>query len=106
MLSPLDSDTIPAIPAGSVLDIQFAWLQDGAPAHDESVSVRVRNDDTGALLAAFTYGAGILYDSATGTYSQPFDTGTYGVAAGTRLKVMVYMGGKLQGTAYVDVQSA
>lgn len=93
---------VPAdIGAVDTLGIQFQWNACSPP--DTSVSIRIRNHQTGALVTGFTYGAGITYDAGPGLYQQQFQPSRYGVAAGTQLRVMVYFGGKLRGTALVNV---
>lgn len=91
--------------AGEVLPISFTWTENGAGILDKSVTIRVRNADTGRLYAGYVYGSGITYDPATGQYRQEVDTAKYGVQAGTRLRIMVYFGGKLKESVIVNVVS-
>jgi chitodextrinase len=91
-----------AVPAGGVLDIAFRWDACGQPVTDTSVAVRVRNGATNALITGYTYGGGIA-QAEDGSYHQAFSTATYKVTPGTSLKLMVYFGGKLKGTATVLV---
>lgn len=103
-LPPLEGTTPTAlapIPAGGSLDIGFIWRVGGAPAFDQSVSLRVRNAVTNQLIAGYTLGAGITYNA--GEYHQLFKPATYNLPAGTQLKIMAYFGGKLRGTAYAVV---
>ncbi|MFZ5643571.1 MAG: carboxypeptidase-like regulatory domain-containing protein [Bacillota bacterium] len=102
-VSPLSGSAPADIAAGTVLPISFIWSDGSGPVFDRSVSIRVRNSATNSLITAFVYGAGITYDEVTGTYTQNFDTAQYNIAPGTQLKVMVYLGGKLKGTALVNV---
>jgi hypothetical protein len=101
---PLLIDGIPAdINSGDILPIKFHW---GCPhkfVKDQSVTVRVRNARTNALIAGYTYGAGIAIDETAKEYCQQFDTNKYKIQPGSQLKVMVYFGGKLKGTALVNV---
>ncbi|MDF2628718.1 MAG: hypothetical protein K0R39_2549 [Symbiobacteriaceae bacterium] len=101
--SPL-SATVPAdVNAGDTLPITFRWMTCTGSTFDKSASIRVRDADTNALIAGYTYGYDILYNAGTGLYTQPFDTALHNIGAGRRLKVMVYFGGKLRGTAMVNV---
>lgn len=102
-LDPLDNNEPTTV--DDPFDILFTWVAPaGGPAPDTSVSIRVRKAATNQLVTGYTYGAGITYDPATGVYSQHFDWQQLGVAPGTQLKIMVYFGGKLKGTALVTVQ--
>jgi hypothetical protein len=83
------------------LAIAFGWNSCNPP--DTSVSIRIRNAATNTLITGYTYGAGITYDAGSGQYQQSFTPAQYGVAGGTQIKVMVYFGGKLKGTALVNV---
>ncbi|HEY3363527.1 MAG TPA: hypothetical protein VGK74_00470 [Symbiobacteriaceae bacterium] len=100
-MSPLSSGAPADVNAGDNLSIRFQWNSCSPP--DTSVSIRIRNAATNALITGYTYGAGITYDSGTGEYRQDFQPSAYGVAGGTQLKVMVYFGGKLKSTSLVNV---
>lgn len=100
-VAPLSSATAADVNAGDTLGIRFQWNACNPP--DTSVSLRIRGAATGALVTGYTYGAGITYDAGSGQYRQDFVPADYGVAGGTDLKVMVYFGGKLKGTALVHV---
>lgn len=118
--NPEDSDqlnvpTEGSIPAVGVSTLRFeyaAW--DGSDfgwffrqfIHDESVSIRIRDATTNRLITGFTYGYGIVIDDAAKEYRQDFDPARYNLQSGTRLKVMVYFGGKLKSTAYVTLTGA
>lgn len=97
----LSANATADINAGDTLGIRFLW--DACDSPDTSVSVRIRDANTGALITGYTYGAGITYDDNTGEYRQDFVPADYGVTDGTDLKVMVYFGRKLKGTALVSV---
>lgn len=91
------------INAGEVLDIGFKWTNNGVHVNDKTVSIRIRNAATGTLIAAFTYGSSTTIDDVAGEYHQLFDTARFRIQAGTRLKIMVYFGGQLKSTTYVNV---
>lgn len=101
--APLSATTPASVTAGDTFPIDFRWMTCSGSTFDSSVTVRVRNATTNQLIAGYTLNYDIAYDAATGIYSQPFDTALHSIAAGTRLKVMVYFGGRLRGTSYVDV---
>lgn len=103
---PVLSAAVPAeINAGDILPIKFSWTKCGNPLLDESVSIRVRDANTSKLISGFVYKSDISYDETTGEYLQNFNSALYSaIKPGTRLKVMVYFGGKLQGTALVNVK--
>ncbi len=82
--------------------IQFQWGQCGEPIEDHSVTVRIRDAATNALIAGYTWEHQVEMDAA-GVYSQLFESGEYNVDPGQTLKVMVYFGYKLRGTAYIHV---
>ncbi|MFZ5817272.1 MAG: lectin-like domain-containing protein [Bacillota bacterium] len=98
--APLSTSSTGAILAGESLAIAFRY---GDCTLDDSVTVRVRDAVTNQLIAGFTYGYQITYDPETGHYRQDFDTAKYGIGSGRTLKVMVYFGSKLKGTALVEV---
>jgi len=82
--------------------IQFQWGQCGAAIEDHSVTVRIRDAATNALVAGYTWHDQIEMDAA-GVYSQLFESGDYDVHPGQNLKVLVYFGNKLRGTGYIHV---
>lgn len=94
-------DVPSVVSAGDTVDISFGL--EGVDTCDTSVSIRVRNAATNKLICGFTYNYGITFDEDTSMYHQLFDTAQYKIQSGTKLKIMVYFGGKLKGTAYVDV---
>lgn len=98
------SSAAPAnIASGDSLPIRFQWARDGIPVRDESVSVRIRNARTGALITGYTYGGFITINDSSGEYLQNFKPAQYGVQPGTQLKIMIYFGGKLKATVLVNV---
>ncbi|HWI52848.1 MAG TPA: choice-of-anchor L domain-containing protein, partial [Symbiobacteriaceae bacterium] len=101
--SPLSFTTPANVNAGDTFPIDFRWLTCTGSTFESSVTVRVRDAATGALIAGYTYGYDIAYNPGTGLYSQPFNTALHSIGAGRQLKVMVYIGGKLRGTALVNV---
>jgi hypothetical protein len=96
-LPPMDA-AAPEVPAGQVMPVSFTWTKCGEAVEDRSVAIRIRNAATNTLIAGYTLGAGIIYDPATGAYTQNVDTAKYKLTAGTRVKVMVYFGSKLTAT--------
>lgn len=88
---------------GDDYTIRFQWGACGAPIFDDSVTVRIRDNQTNALIAGYTLGHQIEMDSA-GIYSQVFHSSEYNVNPGQTLKVMVYFGNKLRGTAYLKIK--
>ncbi|MFZ5814775.1 MAG: choice-of-anchor L domain-containing protein [Bacillota bacterium] len=83
--------------------IQFGWGECGEAVEDTSVTVRIRDAQTNTLIAGYTWNYQIQMDAA-GVYSQLFESGKYNVNPGQTLKVLVYFGNKLRGTAYIEVQ--
>ncbi|MFZ5824776.1 MAG: lectin-like domain-containing protein [Bacillota bacterium] len=98
--APLSTSSTAAITAGDTLAIRFSY---GDCLLDDSVTVRVRDADTNQLIAGYTLGYDVTYDPATGYYQQDFDTAKHAIGSGRTLKVMIYFGNKLRGTAMVDV---
>lgn len=102
-LPPLSTTDPASVSATGTLPIRFTWTRDGSPILDKSVSIRVRNNRTGTIITGYTFGYNITYDTATGGYLQEFSPARFRVPVGTQLKIMVYFGGKLAGTALVNV---
>ncbi len=98
--APLSTSTTAEMNDGDTLPVQFTY---GDCSLDDSVTVRVRDAATNQLIAGYTYGHQIGFDPATGAYHLDFDSSQYDVSAGQTLRVMVYFGFKLKGTALVDL---
>lgn len=99
MIAPNGTDSIND---GDSYQIQFTYgcVGDGP---DTSVIVRIRDKATNQLIAGYAWENQITYDAAIGIYSQVFHSGEYNVDPGQELKVMVYFGGKLKATSYLQV---
>lgn len=100
-VAPLSSSSAADVAAADALGIRFKWNACSPP--DTSVSIRIRNASSGALITGYTYGAGITYNAGSAEYRQDFVPSSYGITGSADLKVMVYFGGKLKGTALVHV---
>lgn len=99
----LDPSGTAQINDGDDYTIQFQWGECGNVLEDTSVTIRIRDAQTNALIAGYAWENQIQLDSA-GVYSQVFHSGNYpAVAPGQTLKVMVYFGYRLRGTAYIAV---
>jgi len=101
--SPLDAVVPANVNAGDTLVMQWHWLTCSGSTFDKSMSVRVSNAATNALIAGYTYGYDITYDAGTGLYSLPFDTAKHSISPGTQLKIMIYFNGRLRSTPLVNV---
>lgn len=102
--APLGNNTTTDIPISAVAPITFSWGCPDTFVIDKTIAIRIRNAATNTLVTAYTYGAGIVIDEATKTYRQDFNPADFSITAGTKLKVMVYFGGKLKGTTYLNVK--
>jgi hypothetical protein len=102
ILPPLSGTSTVALPAGQEIPIRFKWIVGGHPTLDQSVAIRIR-DQNNRLVAGYTYGYGISYDPATGEYQQPFRPTRYGLDGDDTVRILVYIGGQLKGTAVVDL---
>jgi len=103
LVAPMDAAVPANVNAGDTLDVQWSWLTCSGSTFDKSVTVRVRNAVTNALIAGYTYGYDITYDPGTGLYTQTFDTAKHSIPAGTQLKVMIYFNGRLRSAPLVNV---
>ncbi len=101
-LDPLSETQTLLLPAVQHLAIRFQWVVNGNPTLDDSVTIRVR-DQNGQLITGYTYGYGISYEPATGEYLQSFRAADYGLEPGDQVRIQVYFGRSLQGTALVDL---
>jgi chitodextrinase len=105
---PIPSGLVFLSPAATVplapFNIQFTWAKNGAYVKDTSVAVKVKDAVTGKQIASFAYGSAITYNTTTGVYTQPFDPQVYKLASGAKLKIDVYFGGTLRGSAYTTIQ--
>lgn len=95
------SDTTPAtVPVDGTLPIQFQYNDCN---EDSSVSLLIQ-DAAGNVVTGDTLGGIITFDSTTGTYEDLFSPADFGLSAGTQLKVSVYFGNTLRGSALINIE--
>jgi|GEM_PF-3477578 len=99
--APLSSGGTASMTAGGTLAIGFTYA---ACTVDDSVTVRIRDSATNQLIAGYTYGHQISFDPGSGLYHLAFDSSQYSVSAGQTLRVLVYFGNQLRGSALVHLQ--
>ncbi|MDB4894858.1 MAG: hypothetical protein JWN15_1120 [Firmicutes bacterium] len=103
--TPLSADTPATVPNGTNVPVRFVYGDcSHGFIHDESVVIAVNKvGDPNDMVTIWVYGSDITIDDATHEYAVNFNSGLYGLPAGSALEVSIYMSGVLRGTAGLNL---